>query len=112
MTYTALLSLAMLRDDFSRLDRPGLISFLKACQNEDGRYANPIMRAQTRSYDFPTGLYSFSVEPYGGDTDLRTMYCAFAISRMLDDWSGVCLDQALRFIASCRVSYFRMNIGT
>ncbi|KIM56077.1 hypothetical protein SCLCIDRAFT_17231 [Scleroderma citrinum Foug A] len=81
MTYTALLSLAMLRDDFSRLDRSGLISFLKACQNEDG---------------------SFSVEPYGGDADLRTMYCAFAISKMLDDWSGICLDQALRFIASCR----------
>lgn len=57
-------------------------------------------------------LYSFSVEPYGGDADLRTMYCAFAISKMLDDWSGICLDQALRFIASCRVSYFRMNIGT
>ena len=55
MTYTALLSLAMLRDDFSRLDRSGLISFLKACQNEDGRYANPIVCAQTRSYDFPIG---------------------------------------------------------
>ncbi|KAL4069965.1 terpenoid cyclases/protein prenyltransferase alpha-alpha toroid [Scleroderma yunnanense] len=81
MTYTALLSLAILRDDFSRLDRPSLISFLKACQKEDG---------------------SFSVEPYGGDADLRTMYCAFAISKMLDDWSGVRLDDALGFIASCR----------
>ena len=37
MTYTALLFLAILRDDFFRLDRPGLISFLKACQNENGR---------------------------------------------------------------------------
>ncbi|KAI6129724.1 terpenoid cyclases protein prenyltransferase [Pisolithus croceorrhizus] len=81
MTYTALLSLAILRDDFSRLDRPGLISFLKACQNEDG---------------------SFSSEPYGGDADSRTTYCAFAISSMLGDWSGVRVDRALAFIASCR----------
>ncbi|KAI6042667.1 terpenoid cyclases/protein prenyltransferase alpha-alpha toroid [Pisolithus marmoratus] len=81
MTYTALLSLAILRDDFSRLDRPGLISFLKACQNKDG---------------------SFSSEPYGGDADVRTTYCAFAISSMLGDWSGVHVDRALAFIASCR----------
>ena len=37
MTYTSLLALAMLRDDLSRLERPGLIKFLKACQREDGR---------------------------------------------------------------------------
>lgn len=48
--------------------------------------------------------YSFSSEPYGGDADMRTMYCAFAISRMIDDWSGVRIDSALEFIDSCRVS--------
>jgi prenyltransferase beta subunit len=37
MTYTALLSLAILRDDFSRLDRSGLINFIRACQKDDGR---------------------------------------------------------------------------
>ena len=37
MTYTALLSLAILRDDFSRLDRPGLIRFLRSCQKPNGR---------------------------------------------------------------------------
>jgi geranylgeranyl transferase type-1 subunit beta len=36
-TYTALLSLSILRDDFSRLDRPGLLKFLRASQKEDGR---------------------------------------------------------------------------
>ncbi|KAG9315698.1 terpenoid cyclases/protein prenyltransferase alpha-alpha toroid [Chiua virens] len=81
LTYTALLSLAILRDDFSQLDRKGIIKFLQACQNEDG---------------------SFSSEPYGGDADVRTTYCAFAISCMLDDWSGVRIEPALRFIASCR----------
>jgi hypothetical protein len=37
MTYTALLSLGILRDDFTKLDRAGLLSFLRACQREDGR---------------------------------------------------------------------------
>lgn len=37
MTYTALLSLAILRDEFSRLDREGLLKFLRACQRDDGR---------------------------------------------------------------------------
>ena len=37
MTYTSLLALAMLRDDFSQLDRAGLLTFLRACQREDGR---------------------------------------------------------------------------
>ncbi|KAH0832125.1 terpenoid cyclases/protein prenyltransferase alpha-alpha toroid [Lanmaoa asiatica] len=47
-------------------------------------------------------LSSFSSEPYGGDADVRTTYCAFAISSMLDDWSGVRIEPALRFIAACR----------
>ncbi|KAG1822702.1 terpenoid cyclases/protein prenyltransferase alpha-alpha toroid [Suillus subaureus] len=81
MTYTALLSLSILRDDFSRLDRKGLLKFLRSCQNIDG---------------------SFSSEPLGGDSDLRTTFCAFAISTMLDDWSGMDVANALQFICSCR----------
>lgn len=41
MTYTAILSLAILRDGFSRLDRDGLIQFVKACQCDDGRCVVP-----------------------------------------------------------------------
>ena len=37
MTYTALISLAILRDDFATLDRAGLLRFLNTCQREDGR---------------------------------------------------------------------------
>lgn len=81
MTYTALLSLSILRDNFSRLDRKGLLKFLRSCQNTDG---------------------SFSSEPSGGDSDLRTTFCAFAISTMLDDWSGMDVASALQFICSCR----------
>uniref|UniRef100_A0A8H7Y401 Prenyltransferase alpha-alpha toroid domain-containing protein n=2 Tax=Psilocybe cubensis TaxID=181762 RepID=A0A8H7Y401_PSICU len=81
MTYTALLSLAILRDDFTRLDRPGLLKFLRACQRGDG---------------------SFSTVPGSNESDLRTLYCAFAISSMLDDWSGVDIPRAVSFIATCR----------
>ncbi|OAX40430.1 terpenoid cyclases/Protein prenyltransferase [Rhizopogon vinicolor AM-OR11-026] len=81
MTYTALLSLSILRDNFSRLDRKGLLEFLRSCQNSDG---------------------SFSSEPLGGDSDLRTTFSAFSISSMLDDWSGMDVSSALRFISSCR----------
>lgn len=46
MTYTALLSLAILRDDFSKLDRSGLVTFLRACQHEDGRFV-PLISAES-----------------------------------------------------------------
>ncbi|KAF9533301.1 terpenoid cyclases/protein prenyltransferase alpha-alpha toroid [Crepidotus variabilis] len=81
MTYTALLSLAILRDDFSKLDRKGIIAFLRCCQRQDG---------------------SFSTVPGSNENDLRTLYCAFAISNMLDDWSGVDIPQAVAFLATCR----------
>ncbi|KIM43086.1 hypothetical protein M413DRAFT_443899 [Hebeloma cylindrosporum] len=81
MTYTALISLAILRDDFSRLDREGLLQFISACQREDG---------------------SFSTVPGSNESDLRTLYCAFAISSMLNDWSGVDVPRALAFVATCR----------
>ncbi|KAJ7334090.1 terpenoid cyclases/protein prenyltransferase alpha-alpha toroid, partial [Mycena albidolilacea] len=81
MTYTALLALAILRDDFSKLDRPGLVKFIRACQRDDG---------------------SFSIVPGNGETDLRTLYCAFCICDMLGDWSGVNIEQAFKFIGTCR----------
>ena len=40
MTYVALLSLAILRDDFSKLERSGIIKLLQTCQREDGRFAS------------------------------------------------------------------------
>ena len=40
ITYTALLTLAILRDDFARLDRRGLVTFLRASQREDGRFGS------------------------------------------------------------------------
>jgi geranylgeranyl transferase type-1 subunit beta len=37
MTYAALLSLAILRDPFTSLDRDGLLKYLKVSQQQDGR---------------------------------------------------------------------------
>ncbi|KAJ6622692.1 terpenoid cyclases/protein prenyltransferase alpha-alpha toroid [Mycena sp. CBHHK59/15] len=81
MTYTALLSLSILRDDFPQLNRKGLLNFVGACQKRDG---------------------SFSTVPNGGDSDLRTLYCAFCICSMLGDWSSIDVDCAIAFVVSCR----------
>lgn len=37
MTYTAILNLAILRDDFSRLDRVAVLSHIRSLQQPDGR---------------------------------------------------------------------------
>ena len=38
ITYTALITLAILRGDFTRLDRKGFVMFLKSSQKDDGRF--------------------------------------------------------------------------
>lgn len=35
---------------------------------------------------------------------MRSVYCAFAISSMLNDWSGVDLPRSLTYIHNCAVS--------
>ncbi|KAG6852461.1 hypothetical protein C0991_011763 [Blastosporella zonata] len=99
MTYTALLSLAIFRDDFTQLDRSGLLAFLRACQRDDGRQA-PFLPFPRSHFSSPRG--AFSIVPGSNETDLRSLYCAFAICAMLDDWSAVNTDRAIAYIASCR----------
>lgn len=48
-------------------------------------------------------MNSFSTTPGCGDSDLRMVYCAFAISSMLGDWRGVDVPKAFEFIKRCRV---------
>ncbi|GAA5908245.1 hypothetical protein JCM6882_006780 [Rhodosporidiobolus microsporus] len=81
-SYTALLILAILNDDFSRLNRKGLLDFVGSCQNEDGSFSH----------------HPGCLEP----PDPRSSYSAFAILSMLDDWSTVDVDRALGFLNSCR----------
>ena len=100
MTYAALLSLAILRDDFSKLDRPGIVTFLRSCQRHDGRWLySMIITRHTLNC-----LLSFSTVPGSIESDSRTLYCAFAISSMLNDWSGVDIDRAVGFLETCRVN--------
>ena len=65
MTYTALLCLAMLRDDFTKLDRPGILRFLGACQREDGRHVRLITLHSRLSEDRPlvSAHYRMVVNP-------------------------------------------------
>jgi len=49
--------------------------------------------------------FSFSTVPGSNESDLRTLYCAFAISSVLNDWSGVDIARGVAFIATCRVIY-------
>ena len=100
MTYTALMSLAILRDDFTKLDRSGILRFVRSCQRDDGRR---VLFPTSPSTTTLTSLSSFSALPNGGESDLRTTYCAFVICSLLDDWSGMDVDHAIAFIRRCSV---------
>jgi geranylgeranyl transferase type-1 subunit beta len=38
----------------------------------------------------------------GSENDLRFIYCACAISHIIKDWNGVDIDEAVKYIRSCR----------
>jgi prenyltransferase beta subunit len=48
-------------------------------------------------------IYSFTAIPDWGESDVRMMYCAFVISHLLGDWSGIDVEKAIDFITKCRV---------
>ncbi|QRW06398.1 terpenoid cyclase [Ceratobasidium sp. AG-Ba] len=81
MTYASILTLAILRDDFSRLDKPGLRKFISNCQNPDGSFSAAIPRQPG---------------------DLRILYTAFVLCYLLDDWEAIDVQAALEFIRRCR----------
>jgi len=77
MTYTALATLRILGDDYSRVNKQAIISALGKLQREDG---------------------SFSATLEDGEYDMRFVYCAGAISEFLNDWSGFDVDKAVQFV--------------
>ncbi|KAJ2789623.1 geranylgeranyl transferase type-1 subunit beta, partial [Coemansia linderi] len=79
-TYSALCALLLLGDDLSRVDKPAIVEALRCLQQDSGCFA-----------------------PHPGTTerDPRFIYCACAISAILDDWSGVNKDAAVEYIVSC-----------
>lgn len=80
MTYTAIATLAMLGDDLKRVNRDATVRFLKSLQNPK----NGCFRA---------------VE-FGSEEDTRFIFCAAAIGFMLQDWRGIDVRAAIRFILS------------
>lgn len=81
MTYTALCTLRTLGDDLSRINRQTILESMRRLQREDG---------------------SFQCTLVASEHDMRFLYCACAISYMLQDWSAVNIDLAVDYIRSCR----------
>jgi len=77
MTYTALCNLKILEEDLSHVYKKAIISALRYLQQPDG---------------------SFAPTCYGGETDMRFVFCACAISYLLNDWSGFDLDITTQYI--------------
>ncbi|KAL3680727.1 hypothetical protein R1sor_023683 [Riccia sorocarpa] len=77
MTYSALAILAVLGDDYSRVSRDAILRSLRELQQPDGSFCPTLMDRQS---------------------DMRFLFCAIAISVMLDDWSGVDTKKAVEFI--------------
>ncbi|KAK7203295.1 terpenoid cyclases/protein prenyltransferase alpha-alpha toroid [Myxozyma melibiosi] len=94
-TYFALATLLILRDDFSRIDRPAMMRFLSSCQRADGSFA--------------TGVLLGSNEHFG-ERDLRFGYCAAAARWIIggDEIPGAAefdLEAARRYIVAECVAY-------
>jgi len=106
MTYGALLSLAILRDPFTNLDRPGLVKFLRTCQQDDGRFRVPPSIHREHVLTFSN---SFILYPGNDERDLRMTYCAFAICALLGDWSAIDIPKAIGFVQKCRVSTLHLS---
>jgi geranylgeranyl transferase type-1 subunit beta len=129
MTYTALCTLTILGDDLSRVHRDGILRALKSLQKEDGRYlcilcpiflysdGDEVMKLDTATklcyiiHHFNV-LCSFFALSTGSECDMRFLYCACAIMRMLgahgcDDtkeFEAICQARAISYIRDCVVS--------
>ncbi|KAL7749868.1 Geranylgeranyl transferase type-1 subunit beta [Sorochytrium milnesiophthora] len=80
-TYPALVSLLVLGDDLSRVNRQAVTLAMKQLQQEDGSFVPSIAS--------------------GHENDPRAGFCAAAVSYILDDWSGMDRDRAANFLMTC-----------
>jgi len=90
MTYTALCLLVMLGDDLSRINRKGLCAALRHLQKADG---------------------SFASTASGTESDMRFVYCACAVSTLINDWSGVDIEKATDYIKKSAAFDFAFGQG-
>eukprot|EP01132_Coremiostelium_polycephalum_P007555 gene7555-9289_t len=89
-TYCALLLLRILGDDFSGVDKKSILESLKFRQMPDG---------------------SFSGSPNVYESDMRYLFCACAISFMLDDFSSIDIDRAVSYILASQSYEFGFAQG-
>lgn len=76
MTYSALCLLVILGDDLSRVNRKAILGSLRKLQQEDGCFSSTS----------------------DSESDMRFLFCACAISTFLNDWSGVDVERARKYI--------------
>ncbi|EQC31348.1 hypothetical protein SDRG_10950 [Saprolegnia diclina VS20] len=80
-TYASIAILRTLGDNLSRVNKQAVTASLRHLQNP------------------ATG--GFSASSLGTEEDLRFVFCACAISHMLNDWSGVDRDGVVRYVNAC-----------
>jgi geranylgeranyl transferase type-1 subunit beta len=90
MTYVSLCCLVILGDDLSRVNKPAVIGALRGLQQPNGSFC-------------PTVL--------GGESDIRFVFCACAISTLLGDWSGFDQERATAYIAASQSYDGGIGIG-
>ena len=81
MTYSSLASLLLLGDDFSRVDTPRILEMLKSLQLPNG---------------------SFLAHHLGSESDLRFIFSACAICRMLCTFGDLDMDKTINYILGCQ----------
>lgn len=81
MTYVGLCTLATLGDDLARVHKESIVRVMRETQLDDGSFKSTIS---------------------GSENDMRFVYCACAISHMLDDWTGIDIPRTLDYIRRCR----------
>ncbi|MCL4145270.1 UNVERIFIED_CONTAM: hypothetical protein GTU68_055290 [Idotea baltica] len=77
MTYTALASLLILGDDLSQIDRKGIQEHIKSLQCEDGSFYSTVG---------------------GSENDMRFVYCAATVCYILQDFSAINVESAVKYI--------------
>ena len=81
MAYSYMASLLILGDDLSRVDKARMLEMVKKMQLEDG---------------------SFMGHTHNSEADIRYVFCAAAITRMLGDNGGIDVEKAIEYTLNCQ----------
>jgi len=90
MTYCALCCLLILGDDLSRVNKQAIIGGLRKLQMPNGSFCPSIL---------------------GGESDVRFVFCACAISTILGDWNGFDVKAAAEYVVASQSYDGAIGIG-